>query len=285
MRVAVRNYDGLYECDEKGNIYSLITNKMLKPSTSSKSERIKYTVCLMKEGKRKTVPVHKIIYEAFNGEVNDGFIIHKDKNYNNNELSNLEYVESLRGLDKIYKVKPKPKKRDYNTEPLENEVFVDLLGHEDKYKVSNFCRFVRKKGKHCSKEFIVCQFLKNTGYYSVKIDGKTCCSHKLMYESFYGKIKEGNEIDHIDSNSLNNNLSNLREVTPEKNKKNQNTLDKIEQNRLHTGYILTYENGEEKKYFSIKEASEKEGIKENSLKQTNFLKRRGIHVKKFKYYK
>ena len=283
MRVAVKNYDGLYECDEEGNIYSLIKNKILKPTTSGKKGV--YHVSLMKENKKKSASVHKIVYEAFNGEIDGGFIIHKDRDKSNNRLSNLKYIKSLGDLtDKIYLPKNKPKERDYNTEPLENEVFVDLLGHEDKYKVSNFCRFVHKKGKYCSKEFVVSQFLKDTGYYSVKIDGKTSCSHKLMYESFYGKVKEGNEIDHIDSDSTNNNLDNLREVSMKENRNNINTLNKIEKNRLHTGYIRIDENGNEiAKYYSINEAFKKEGVNIYAIKNGG-LKRKKIFFKKFKYY-
>ena len=283
MKKPIKHYEGLYECDEEGNIYSLITNKILKPF---KAKGHTYTcVNLMKKHERKTFSVHKIIYEAFNGEINNGYIIHKDKNNSNNKLENLEHIKTLSEI-KNKKVGNKTQtKRDYNTSPIENEIFVDLLGHENNYKVSNFCRFVRKKGKGCNKEFVVKQYLKETGYYSIKIDGKTYCSHKLMYESFYGKVKEGNEIDHIDSDSTNNNLDNLREVSIKENRKNINTLAKIEQNRLHTGFIRIDENGNEiAKYYSIDEAAEKEGVNKYMVKKGG-LKKKKIFFKKFKYYK
>jgi len=37
--------------------------------------------------------------------------------------------------------------------------------------------------------------------------------HRLVYETFVGKIQSGYEIDHIDLDKHNNNLSNLRMVT------------------------------------------------------------------------
>jgi hypothetical protein len=282
MRVAVKNYDGLYECDEEGNIYSLITNKTLKPYKNGGRDRC--MVSLVKDKKRKSMPIHKIVYEAFNGEIDGGFITHKDKNNLNNKLENLEHIKSLTDIKDKKVCKTLPRKRDFNTKPLENEIFVDLIDNEDKYKVSNFCRFIRKEGKGCSKEFVVSQFLKDTGYYSVRINGKTRCSHKLMYESFYGRVKDGNEIDHIDSNASNNNLDNLREVSKAENKKNINTIAKIEKNRKHAGYIRIDENGNEiAKYYSLKEASEKEGVKETMIKKGG-LKKKKIFFKKFNYH-
>ena len=105
-----------------------------------------------------------------------------------------------------------------------------------------------------------------------------------MYESFYGRVKDGNEIDHIDSNTSNNNLDNLREVSEAENKKNINTIAKIENNRMHTGYIRIDENGNEiAKYYSLEEAAEKEGVNKYAVKEGG-LKRKKIFFKKFKYH-
>ena len=38
-------------------------------------------------------------------------------------------------------------------------------------------------------------------------------NHKQIYEKYYGPIPEGYEIHHIDGNTLNNNLENLKAVT------------------------------------------------------------------------
>ena len=37
--------------------------------------------------------------------------------------------------------------------------------------------------------------------------------HRLIYQTFVGKIKQGYEIDHIDGNKHNNELKNLRMIT------------------------------------------------------------------------
>ena len=61
------------------------------------------------------------------------------------------------------------------------------------------------------------------------LDGKskTLFLHRVIYESFYGKIDEGCVIDHIDSNPLNNCLENLRMCTQKENMNNENTKNKI----------------------------------------------------------
>jgi len=44
--------------------------------------------------------------------------------------------------------------------------------------------------------------------------------HRIVVENFIGKIEKGMEVDHIDGNRENNNLSNLRIVTRKENVKN-----------------------------------------------------------------
>ncbi len=41
--------------------------------------------------------------------------------------------------------------------------------------------------------------------------------HRVVYETFVGKIKSGYEIDHIDGNKHNNDITNLRAVTRSEN--------------------------------------------------------------------
>lgn len=62
---------------------------------------------------------------------------------------------------------------------------------------------------------------------SLYINGKykNIFTHRMVYETYIGPIKEGYEINHIDGNKLNNRLSNLECVT-----KSQNTT--------HRYYIL-----------------------------------------------
>lgn len=51
--------------------------------------------------------------------------------------------------------------------------------------------------------------------------------HRLVYMTFVGEIPEGMQIDHIDGDASNNNLENLRCVSPKENSNNPNTVWKI----------------------------------------------------------
>lgn len=57
-------------------------------------------------------------------------------------------------------------------------------------------------------------------YMSIGIDGKTYRSHRLAWLYAYGGWPK-DQIDHIDQDSTNNRLSNLRSVTNAENSKNQ----------------------------------------------------------------
>ena len=61
---------------------------------------------------------------------------------------------------------------------------------------------------------------------------KSILLHRYIYELKYGKIPEGFFIDHIDRNPLNNQISNLRLVTPTENRYNKS---KYKNNK--SGYI------------------------------------------------
>lgn len=51
--------------------------------------------------------------------------------------------------------------------------------------------------------------------------------HRLVYMTFVGEIPEGMQIDHIDGDKSNNNLDNLRCVSPKENSNNPNTIWKL----------------------------------------------------------
>ena len=60
-----------------------------------------------------------------------------------------------------------------------------------------------------------------TGKYDVVyLNGKQCYVHDLVLFFFAGPKPKGMWVDHLDRNSQNNNLSNLRYVTPSENAKN-----------------------------------------------------------------
>jgi hypothetical protein len=103
----IKGYEGLYEVSEHGVIRScaryiktnirhvetrLIEGRFLKQSTKRNGYK---TVDLCKEGKVKTVLVHRIVATAFCPNPNGyRFVNHIDSNRANNDSCNLEWVSS-----------------------------------------------------------------------------------------------------------------------------------------------------------------------------------------------
>lgn len=59
----------------------------------------------------------------------------------------------------------------------------------------------------------------NSGYLQFGLDNKNVYVHRIVYETFVGVIPKGYDINHIDGNKLNNNVSNLEAVTRSENQK------------------------------------------------------------------
>ncbi len=75
------------------------------------------------------------------------------------------------------------------------------------------------------------------GYEYVSISGKSKLVHRLMWEIFNGEIPNGMEIDHIDTDRLNNNINNLRLVTQKENRNNPSTIEKYKQANKNKGAV------------------------------------------------
>lgn len=58
------------------------------------------------------------------------------------------------------------------------------------------------------------------GYMRITLNGKVYNVHRLLWERHNGAIPEGFVIDHIDGNTLNNSLDNLRAIPKGANKAN-----------------------------------------------------------------
>ena len=105
VRKAVKGYEGYYEVDQFGRVYSIervvsvedngrqyrkpIGGKQMKQGMHSKGYKI---VSLTKDGKTKTAFVHRIVAEAFiSNENNLPMVNHKDEDKTNNFVDNLEW--------------------------------------------------------------------------------------------------------------------------------------------------------------------------------------------------
>ncbi|GMG71790.1 hypothetical protein ShirakiTB12_02580 [Priestia megaterium] len=91
----IKGYEGRYQIDEQGNVKSLSRQK---GSVICKERILKHEknncgyhrVTLCKNDKKKRFFVHRLVYEAFKGDIPEGLQIHHiDENKDNNQLSNL----------------------------------------------------------------------------------------------------------------------------------------------------------------------------------------------------
>jgi len=221
----IKGFEGIYQCNENGEVLNLRTGNLVRAYKG----RGNYSVGLCANYKRKTFVLHRLIYETFVGEIPEGYLVcHVDCDISNNKLSNLKLYKTIKDryadteAKKIKRNKHEYKKATY-AEPIEGETWTYVIGSNEKYKISNIGRV-----KNTKTDRLILPYIKR-GYYWIHLYGEKIHSslHKLMYESFYGKIKEGNEVDHINSNCFDNRLENLREVSKLENKNNPNSINKM----------------------------------------------------------
>jgi hypothetical protein len=103
---------------------------------------------------------------------------------------------------------------------MENEIWKEC-GESNKYfyYVSNMGR-IKNITKVKKKEKILNGTPNQQGYLRIKIKNIAIPIHTLVVYNFIGSRPQGLQIDHIDRNNQNNQLDNLRYVTPKENSKN-----------------------------------------------------------------
>ena len=112
---------------------------------------------------------------------------------------------------------------------IENEIWVDVIGYEGHYMVSNLGRVKSLdrviqhlySGYSTLKGKILKQKVSKSGYcqLNLALNGKhkMAIVSRLVALAFIENIDNKKEVNHIDGNGLNNNVSNLEWVTPSEN--------------------------------------------------------------------
>ena len=118
---AVKGYESLYEVTENGDIFAC--ERTVKSGKNYKSERLyirqekparldKYgykRVTLCKNGKLKTITIHRIVATAFLEGNSKLTVNHIDGNKLNNHYSNLEFISSSENVKHAHRIGIVPK--------------------------------------------------------------------------------------------------------------------------------------------------------------------------------
>ena len=201
------NNEEKYKIYDDGKIFSIKSNKFIKPSLNKISNRL--YISLVVNNKNKKHVLHSLIYRIFNNEYNNSFyLIHIDNNIYNNNINNLKLIQRNENKNII-----KFNKNEWKFIP----------NYENRYIINKDGII---KSLITNKVFEDNYNTKETNTYKmvglIKYNGELqrFLVHRLVYQTFIGEIDENMVIDHIDRNKLNNKLENLRMITQCENVKN-----------------------------------------------------------------
>lgn len=93
----IKNYEDLYEVSDTGLVRNKVSGKILKPGRN-KCGYLYVNLC--KDGKYKSIRVHRLVAEAFIPNLdNKPEVDHIDKNRSNNNVDNLRWVNHQENID------------------------------------------------------------------------------------------------------------------------------------------------------------------------------------------
>ena len=102
--------------------------------------------------------------------------------------------------------------RFFSLVDFKDEVWKEIPGYRNAF-VSSFGRIKKQFNNRKDMIYIPYFTLNNNGYYCVYLERIPKLVHRIVYRTFKGEIEDNKLIDHIDTNRLNNSITNLRAVS------------------------------------------------------------------------
>lgn len=133
------------------------------------------------------------------------------------------------------------KRQERREEALQK--LTDTFGEVGKYEDGDKFLYCTKSGRIFSEYGTeLYGYLHPSGYVLLTFNGKSTMAHRVIWQAFNGKIPEGMEIDHIDSNRASNVLSNLRCVSHKENCNNPLAIENYKKHNqsVDRGYLYDY---------------------------------------------
>ena len=247
-KIFYNNEETNYSVSTEGEIRNDKTNRILKGTYKTNEY---HTIQLSINKQQKSFMVHRLVAEAFCDNPNHYNIVdHIDRNKYNNNYQNLRWVNSKANALNSAHPQSSNRIRKYYKD-IFDENWVNVFG-DNRYMINKEGMVVNKVRRN----ILVPQ--NRHGYQRVNLLSGSRSVHILVWESFnQQKIPGGKQIDHIDGNKKNNNLNNLRLVSPSENMKNA-------YNNGHQNQIKLYQydlNGNLlQEYNTIQEACDAVGV-------------------------
>lgn len=225
--------------DENGRLHNTSTGNWLKGGINKGY----HLYNLYYSGKQYIIYTHKAVAEAFLPNPNNLPIVHhKDGNKLNNRVDNLEWISNEEHAKEHLINNTFAKKDSISINGIDWNICKNLPNTP--YYISPNGHIYNKNTNKELRQEKIGNYRRVQLYYGY--NGKHYGVHKLVWEAFKGEIPEGYEIDHIDRDSTNNHIDNLRLVTHSENNKNANHKNIL----IYTENIKT---GEKIQYSSISE--------------------------------